>query len=82
MLGLLTSMPVLYVCNVDEASAATGNDFSRKVEARAKQEGAGCVVISAKIEAEIAVLSREERAEYLAAVELTEAGLDRLIRAG
>ena len=81
-LGLLTSMPVLYVCNVDEASAATGNDFSRKVEARAKQEGAGCVVISAKIEAEIAVLSRAERAEYLAAVELTEPGLDRLIRAG
>ena len=65
MLGLLTSMPVLYVCNVDEASAATGNAFSRQVEARAKAEGAGCVVISAKIEAEIAVLSREERTEYL-----------------
>ena len=82
MLGLLTSLPVLYVCNVEEGSAATGNDFSRKVEERASQEGAGCVVISAKIEAEIAVLSRAERAEYLAAVELTEAGLDRLIRAG
>ena len=82
MLGLLTSLPVLYVCNVDEGSAATGNAFSRKVEDRAKQEGAGCVVISAKIEAEIAVLSRADRAEYLAAVELTEAGLDRLIRAG
>jgi GTP-binding protein YchF len=81
-LGLLTSMPVLYVCNVDEAAAATGNDFSRKVEARAKEEGAGAVVISAKIEAEIAVLSREERAEYLAAVGLKEPGLDRLIRAG
>ena len=50
MLGLLTSMPVLYVCNVEEASAATGNDFSRQVEARAKAEGAACVVISAKIE--------------------------------
>ena len=82
MLGLLTSMPVLYVCNVDEASAATGNAFSRQVEARAKAEGAGCVVISAKIEAEIAVLSREERTEYLAAVGLHEAGLDRLINAG
>ncbi len=82
MLGLLTSMPVLYVCNVDEGSAATGNDYSRRVEARAKEEGAGCVVISAKIEAEIAVLSREERADYLAAVGLKEAGLDRLIRAG
>ena len=81
-LGLLTSMPVLYVCNVEEASAATGNDYARRVEARAKEEGAGAVVISAKIEAEIAVLSRAERAEYLAAVGLTEPGLDRLIRAG
>ena len=81
-LGLLTSMPVLYVCNVDEAAAATGNEFSRRVEERAKAEGAGSVVISAKIEAEIAVLSREERAEYLAAVGLQEPGLDRLIRAG
>src|SRR4051794_20803332 len=71
MLGLLTSMPVLYVCNVDEASAATGNEFSRKVDVRAKQEGAGSVVISAKIEAEIAVLSRAERAEYLDAIGLT-----------
>jgi ribosome-binding ATPase YchF (GTP1/OBG family) len=81
-LGLLTSMPVLYVCNVEEASAATGNEYSKRVEARANAEGAGAVVISAKIEAEIAVLSREERAEYLAAVGLTEPGLDRLIRAG
>lgn len=81
-LGLLTSIPVLYVCNVDEASAATGNEFSRKVETWAKAEGAGAVVISAKIEAEIAVLSREERTEYLAAVGLKEPGLDRLIRAG
>ena len=80
-LGLLTSMPVLYVCNVDEA-AASGNDFSRLVEERAREEGAGSVVISAKIEAEIAVLSREERADYLDAVGLAEPGLDRLIRAG
>src|SRR5688500_6140353 len=49
-LGLLTSLPVLYVCNVDESSAATGNELSQKVEARAKEEGAGCVAISAKIE--------------------------------
>jgi GTP-binding protein YchF len=82
MLGLLTSIPVLYVCNVEEAAAATGNDFSRKVEARAKAEDAATVVISAKIESEIAVLSREERTDYLAAVGLQEAGLDRLIRAG
>jgi ribosome-binding ATPase len=81
-LGLLTSMPVLYVCNVDEGSAAAGNEFSRRVEERAKAEGAGAVVISAKIEAEIAVLSRDERAEYLGAVGLKEPGLDRLIRAG
>jgi len=81
-LGLLTSMPVLYVCNVEEGAAATGNDFSRRVEARAQAEGAGCVVISAKIEAEIAVLSRAERTDYLAAIGLDEPGLDRLIRAG
>jgi ribosome-binding ATPase len=81
-LGLLTSMPVLYVCNVDEAAAATGNAFSRAVEQRAQAEGEGCVVISAKIEAEIAVLSREERVDYLSAIGLTEPGLDRLIRAG
>ncbi len=81
-LGLLTSLPVLYVCNVDEAAAAGGNAFARKVEARAKEEGAATVVISAKIESEIAVLSRDERSEYLAAVGLHEAGLDRLIRAG
>ena len=82
MLGLLTAAPVLYVCNVEEASAATGNAFSQKVEARAKAEGAAVVVISAKIESEIAVLSRGERSEYLSAVGLDEAGLDRLIRAG
>jgi GTP-binding protein YchF len=81
-LGLLSWKPVLYVCNVDEASAATGNAFSRKVEARAAEEGAASVVISAKIEAEIAVLPPHERDEYLAAIGLTEPGLDRMIRAG
>jgi ribosome-binding ATPase len=82
LLGLLTALPVLYVCNVDEASAASGNAYARQVEARAKAEGAAAVVISAKIEAEIAVLSRDERADYLGALGLKEAGLDRLIRAG
>ena len=82
MLGLLTAAPVLYVCNVDEAAAATGNAFSRKVEERAEQEGAACVVISAKIEAEIAALPPQERAHFLADLGLQEAGLDRLIRAG
>src|SRR5439155_870699 len=69
-LGLLTSLPVLYVCNVDEAAAATGNAFSRQVEARAREEGAACVIISAKIEAEIAVLPSQEREEYLASIGL------------
>jgi GTP-binding protein YchF len=81
-LGLLTSAPVLYACNVEEASAATGNAFSRKVEARAKEEGALSVVISAKIESEIAMLPSDERADYLAAVGLKETGLDRLVQAG
>jgi GTP-binding protein YchF len=81
-LGLLTSLPVLYVCNVDEASAATGNAYSREVEKRAAEEGAACVVISAKIESEIAVLPREEREHFLADIGLKEPGLDRLIRAG
>ncbi|HVY58736.1 MAG TPA: redox-regulated ATPase YchF [Xanthobacteraceae bacterium] len=82
LLGLLTAKPVLYVCNVEEAAAGSGNAYSRLVEERARQEGAGCVVISAKIESEIAVLPAAERKDYLAAVGLEEAGLDRLIRAG
>ncbi|HXD43720.1 MAG TPA: redox-regulated ATPase YchF [Pseudolabrys sp.] len=81
-LGLLTSAPVLYACNVEEAAAASGNGFSKKVEARAKEEGAVAVVISAKIESEIATLPPEERADYLDAVGLKETGLDRLVRAG
>jgi len=82
MLALLTALPVLYVCNVDENAAATGNEFSRKVQARAQAEGAGVVVISAKIEAEIAVLSHHDRDDYLASIGLKQAGLDRLIAAG
>ena len=81
-LGLLTSLPVLYVCNVEEASAAAGNALSQKVEARAKTEGSGCVVISAKIESEIAALPADEREHFLANLGLHETGLDRLIRAG
>jgi ribosome-binding ATPase len=82
MLGLLTALPVLYVCNVDEGSAADGNAFSRAVEQRAAAEGAAAIAISAKIEAEIALLGRDERTDYLAAIGLAEAGLDRLIQAG
>jgi GTP-binding protein YchF len=81
-LQLLTAKPVLYVCNVDEASAAAGNAFSKTVEERAKAEGAGCVVISAKIEAEFASLAPEERGEFLNEMGLEEAGLNRLIREG
>jgi len=81
-LNLLTSKPVLYVANVDEGSAGTGNAYSATVEARAKEEGAVAVVISAKIESEIATLPPEERAEYLDALGLHETGLDRLINAG
>ena len=81
-LQLLTAKPVLYVCNVDEASAATGNAFSAKVAERAKAEGAGCVVISAKIESELAELPQDERAAYLADLGLQEPGLNRLIQEG
>src|SRR5690606_19527532 len=81
-LQLLTSKPVLYVCNVEEAAAAAGNAHSAKVEARAKAEGAACVVISAKIESEFAGLPPEDRAEFLAEMGLAEPGLNRLIRAG
>ena len=82
MLQLLTAKPVLFVANVDEDSAATGNAHSERVKARAAEEGAGCVVISAKIEAELALLESEERAEYLAELGLEEPGLNRLIHAG
>jgi ribosome-binding ATPase len=82
MLGLLSAKPVLYVCNVDEASADAGNAFSPKVFERAAEEGAKAVVVSAKIESEIAVLPPEEQADYLKAVGLSEPGLNRVIRAG
>jgi len=81
-LGLMTAKPVLYVCNVEEASAAGGNAISAKVEAMAKAEGAGAVVISARVEEEIAQLPPAERADFLASIGLEEPGLNRLIRAG
>ncbi len=82
LLQLLTAKPVLYVCNVDETSAASGNELSRQVEARARAEGVGCVVISAKIEAELAGLADDERTAYLKELGLDEPGLNRVIRAG
>ncbi|HFB98307.1 MAG TPA: redox-regulated ATPase YchF, partial [Bryobacterales bacterium] len=81
-LNLLTSKPVLYVCNVDEGSAATGNAFSEKVRAMAEEQNAGAIVISAAIEEELAQLPDEERTEFLESLGLREAGLDRLIKAG
>lgn len=82
MLQLLTSKPVLYVANVDEDSAATGNDFSAKVVEHAASEGAESVIISAQIESELALLDGDERAEYMEALGLEEPGLNRLIQAG
>jgi GTP-binding protein YchF len=80
MLQLLTALPALYVCNVDEGSAATGNALSAKVAARAAADGAKAVVISAKIEAEIALLDPAERKEFLETLDLSEPGLNKLIR--
>ncbi len=82
MLQLLTSKPVLYVCNVDEASAKDGNALSAKVFTKAASEGAQAVVISAKIESELSGLDAEERSAFLADLGLEEPGLNRLIRAG
>ncbi len=82
MLGLLSAKPVLYVCNVEEASADKGNAYSEQVKARAAEEGAGAVVVAAAIESEIALLPAEEQKDYLAAVGLEEPGLNRVIRAG
>lgn len=82
MLNLLTSKPVLYVCNVEEESAGEGNAFSAKVFEMARAQGAGCVVISAAIEAELAQLPDDEAVEYLKDMGLSEPGLNRLIREG
>ncbi len=82
-LQLLTAKPVLYVCNVEESAAATGNAWSAKVAERAASEGAAVVVISAAIEAEVAQLTDPaEKADYLATLGLEEPGLSRVIGAG
>ncbi len=82
MLQLLTAKPVLFVCNVEESSAATGNSQSARVAEMAAAQGAGVVVISARIEEELAQLEPEEATEFLADLGLEEPGLNRLIRAG
>jgi GTP-binding protein YchF len=81
-LQLLTQKPLLYVCNVDERSAANGNRYSQIVAERARAEGAEAVVISAAIEAEVAQLSPEDRRVFLHDLGLEETGLARVIRAG
>jgi GTP-binding protein YchF len=81
-LQLLTAKPILYVCNVDEGDAAHGNALTERVAERAAEEGAAAVVISARIEAEVAELPEDERAEYLSSLGLAETGLGRVIRAG
>jgi GTP-binding protein YchF len=82
LLQLLTAKPVLFVCNVEEASAASGNSQSARVAEMAARQGAASVVISAKIEEEISQLDADEAAMFLEEMGLHEAGLDRLIRAG
>lgn len=83
MLQLLTSKPVLYVCNVDENSASTGNKYSDNVFQKASKEGASAVIISAAIEAEVAQLeNEEEKTEFLSSLGLEESGLSKIIKAG
>ncbi len=82
-LGLITTKPVLYVCNVSENDAAAGNRFTELVKARAEKEGSRVAIISAAIEAEVASLdSEEEKAEFLQSLGLSETGLTRVIREG
>ncbi|MGE5540003.1 MAG: redox-regulated ATPase YchF [Gemmatimonas sp.] len=82
-LQLLTAKPVLYVCNVEESAAATGNAHSAKVADKARREGAATVIISAAIEAEVAQLaSEDERKEFLSSLGLEEPGLNKIIREG
>lgn len=81
-LQLLTTKPILFVCNVDEENASNGNAYSQKVEEMADSQGAGTVTISAQIEEEISKLEEDEAPMFLSEMGLDEAGLDRLIRAG
>jgi ribosome-binding ATPase YchF (GTP1/OBG family) len=82
-MGLITSKPVLYVCNVEETSAGTGNAFSDKVAQFAQSQGAVSVVISAAIEAEVSQLAEQaEKQEFLQSLGLHETGLARVIHAG
>ena len=79
---LITAKPVLYVCNVEEEAASEGNAFSARVFEKAAAEGANAVIVSAAIEAEIVTMPVEDRADFLGALGLEEAGLAKIIRAG
>ena len=82
-LGLLSTKPVLYVCNVDDISASSGNSFSKEVELYAESKGCFAVVISAKIESEISSFEEEaDRRDFLQDVGLNEPGLDLIVRKG
>jgi GTP-binding protein YchF len=81
-LQLMTSKPVLYVCNVEEGAAAAGNAQSARVAAMAAAQGAASVIVSAAIEAEVSTLPEADRAEFLEGLGLSDSGLDRVIRAG
>ncbi|GBR05424.1 redox-regulated ATPase YchF [Acetobacter oeni] len=81
-LQLMTTKPVLYVCNVEETAASTGNKFSQAVQERAAQEGAASVVVSAAIEAEVSQLDAPDAKEFLEGLGLEDSGLDRVIAAG
>ena len=81
-LQLLTTKPILFVCNIGETEAVNGNEYSTKVDAMAKEQEASTVIISAQIEEEISQLDPEEAEMFLNEMGLSEAGLDRLIRAG
>jgi GTP-binding protein YchF len=81
-LQLMTTKPVLYVCNVEEGSAGAGNAHSARVFGMAKAQGAKAVIVSAAIEAEISQMPEGDRAEFLSSLGLEDSGLDRIIRAG
>ncbi|MFT4644319.1 MAG: GTP-binding protein YchF [Planctomycetota bacterium] len=80
-LNLLTIKPTLYACNVDEASAVSGNAYVEKIRAIAEEEGAKILIISAKVESEIVLMDEEDQEMFLEDLGLTESGMDRLIKA-
>ena len=78
--NLITLKPIIYVCNVNENDVSTGNEYTKKVEEFAKNEGSEVVIICAKIESELVELSEEEQLEYLNEIGISESGLSKLIK--